>query len=230
MMDVRDTIEDRKVGAANATIRVLVAAPQLMLRQALAAVLASAPHVRVLPDVGSARDAVRNALALHPDVVLLDEHLRDHHGVPLADLLLEADPSLRLVALIDDDPDEERAAPDTPGAPAARLSKGLSTDELVAVVRRVAAGERPGDLHARRHLPLRRPELPGDGITGAERTVLALLADGATNRELADSLGCSEKTVRNRLSEIYGKLGLHNRTQAALYALRTGIVAFSQDA
>jgi DNA-binding NarL/FixJ family response regulator len=65
---------------------------------------------------------------------------------------------------------------------------------------------------------------PGHRLKPSEQVLLELLVDGNDNRLMAERLGCTEKTVRNRLSDLYAKLNLHNRTQAALYAIRTGLV------
>jgi DNA-binding NarL/FixJ family response regulator len=203
-----------------ARIRVLIAVPQLMLRQALAAVLASAPDVQLLGAVGNTREALRWALASRPDVTLLDEQLGRLDGCDVTSLLHEEDRTLRLVTLAD--PGRDPATEDT--AAAARLSKGQGTDALLDVLRRVARGERPGCVADPNPSPLMAPEPHQEHLTGAERTLLEYLADGATNRELADLTSCGEKTVRNRLTLLYAKLGLRNRTQAALYAVRTGIV------
>ncbi len=206
-----------------ARIRVLIAVPQLMLRQALAAVLEAAPEVQLLGAVGSTREALRWALAARPDVTLLDEQLDRLDGCNVASLLHDEDRMLRLVTLADPDKHPGREG-DEGAAAAARVSKGQGTDALLDALRRVARGERPGHVPDLDPAPLRAPETHHEHLTEAERTLLEYLADGATNRELAKFTCCGEKTVRNRLTDLYAKLGLRNRTQAALYAVRTGIV------
>lgn len=206
-----------------ARIRVLIAVPQVMLRQALAAVLGSAPEVHLLGAVGSTREALRWALAARPDVTLLDEQLGRLDGFDVAALLRDEDRTLRLVTLADSEKHAD-SEDDDHTAPAARVSKGLGTDALLDTLRRVARGERPGYVADLNPTPLMTPEPHLEHLTEAERTLLEYLADGATNRELAELTGCGEKTVRNRLTLVYAKLGLRNRTQAALYAVRNGIV------
>ena len=214
----------RRRGTAPATgeLRLLVGAPQLMMRQALSAVLAREPHVRVVGDVGSGKDALRWALEVRPDITVLDENLSYVDGVHAAAAIHAEAPSLKLVLLSDavlDTAEEDRAV-------AARVSKRLSTQVLLEVLARVAAGERPGHvpgpLPQGAHPPLAAPKTPG--LKPSERALLELLVDGIDNRVMAERLGCTEKTVRNRLSDLYAKLHLRNRTQAALYAIRSGLV------
>lgn len=212
------------VRPAAGEVRVLVCTPQLMVRQALTAVLASSPRLRVVGDVGTGKDALRWSLEVRPDITLLDSLLSPLDGVHAATAIHAEDPGLKLVTLRDDDVDLGDLD-DGGAAAAARVSKRLSTHALVDVLLRVADGEAPGDV----------PEVvPGpptpvaattaSGLKDSERVLLELLVGGSDNRVLAERLGCSEKTVRNRLSDLYAKLHLHNRTQAALYAVRSGLV------
>lgn len=213
----------RQVVSAGAQVRVLLGAPQLMLRQALTAVLSGHPRLRVVGDVGSGKDALRWALEVRPDVTLLDEGLSRVDGVHAATILHLEAPQLSVVTLTDGGTDRSEA--DEDDVVAARISKRLGTQALVDVLLRVAEGEHPGNVPALvRALPRRRPRVPGDDrLRASERALLELLAEGSDNRVLAERLGCTEKTVRNRLSDLYAKLNLRNRTQAALYAVRVGI-------
>jgi len=195
-----------------------------MVRQALAAVLTSSPRLRIVGDVGSGKDALRWALGVHPDVTVLDALLSPVDGVHAATAIHEEDPGLKLVTLRDDEGDLGEL--DDGGSVAvARISKRVGTHALIEVLLRVADGEEPGDV------PELAPEPPAPliasrapGLKESERALLELLVGGSDNRVLAERLGCSEKTVRNRLSDLYAKLHLHNRTQAALYAIRSGLV------
>lgn len=213
----------RNATTSTAQVRVLLGAPQLMLRQALIAVLGEQPRLRVVGDVGTGKDVLRWALEVRPDVTVLDERLDRVDGVHPAVALHQEDPSLAMVLLSDEvpDPDDDELA----GAVAARVSKCLSTQALVEVLLRAARGERPGDVPLRpRAVAAPRPRRSHDGLKASERVLLELLVGGSDNRVLAERLGCSEKTVRNRLSDLYAKLHLRNRTQAALYAIRVGLV------
>ncbi len=226
--DGRATSPSRSGTLAN--VRVLLAIPELMLRQALAAVLTTSTDLRVIGDVGTGHEALRWALGARPDVTVLDEGLAPLEGFSVAAILRVENPSLRVVTLRNDgEPGRNDRGPDDDVA--ARVSKSLGIDALVNVLLRVAAGERPGDVPAARpSLPLRSPVIVCERLTPAERALLSVLADGANNHELACVLGCSEKTIRNRLSEIYAKLHLRNRTQAALYALRSGLARLERPA
>lgn len=210
--------------ASAGKVRVLVCSPQLMVRQALTTVLAASPRLRVVGDVGSGKEALRWALEVRPDVTLLDSLLSPVDGVHAATAIHEEEPSLRLVTLRDDDGDLGELD-DGGGVAVARVSKRVGTHALVEVLMRVADGEEPGDvpeLPAQSAAPVVSARAPG--LKDSERVLLELLVGGGDNRVLAEHLGCSEKTVRNRLSDLYAKLHLRNRTQAALYAIRSGLV------
>jgi len=213
---------------ATAQMRVLLGAPQLMMRQALTAVLGSHPRMRVVGDVGSGKDALRWALEVRPDITLLDSRLGAVDGVHAAFAIHAEDPGLKLVLLSDGSIDPADAA-ELETITAARVSKRLSMQTLVDVLVRVSQGERPGDVSGG---PVVMPPpvvaAAGPGLKPSERVLLELLVDGSDNRVLAERLGCTEKTVRNRLSDLYAKLSLRNRTQAALYAIRTGLVDTSK--
>ena len=209
---------------STAQVRVLLGAPQLMMRQALTAVLGSQGALRVVGDVGSGKDALRWALEVRPDVTVLDAGLSPVDGLHAVAAIHAEDPSLKLVLLTDgfSDPADQAAIDE---ATAARVSKRLSTQALVEVLMSVAAGDRPGDVPDSTPRVVRRPaEGHVKGLKPSERVLLELLVDGSDNRVLAERLGCTEKTVRNRLSDLYAKLHLRNRTQAALYAIRSGLV------
>lgn len=216
----------RRHGQAPATaqMRVLLAAPQLMMRQALTAVLGDHPRMRVVGDVGSGKDALRWALEVRPDITLLDAGLGAVDGVHAAFAIHAEDPGLKLVLLSDGSVDAAEAA-ELGAITAARISKRLSMQALVDVLVRVSQGERPGDVPGGPVVAPPPAASPvGPGLKDSERVLLELLVDGSDNRALAERLGCTEKTVRNRLSDLYAKLNLRNRTQAALYAIRTGLV------
>ncbi len=212
----------RDVSSGRGSVRVLLCSPQLMMRQALTTVLSASSRLRVLGDVGSGKDALRWALEVRPDVTVLDAFLSPVDGVHAATAIHAEDPGLKLVTLCDD---EGASDVDDGGAvSAARISKKLCTRALVEVLVRVADGEVPGDVPARGPralVPKVAAAMPG--LRPSERVLLELLVVGSDNRAVAEQLGCSEKTVRNRLSDLYAKLHLHNRTQAALYALRHGL-------
>jgi DNA-binding NarL/FixJ family response regulator len=217
------TVARRAQAPATAQVRVLLGAPQLMMRQALTAALGGHTRLRVVGDVGNGKDALRWALEVRPDITLLDQSLGPVDGVHAAFAIHTEDPALKLVLLSDGYVDPAEVAELEP-VTAARVSKRLGMMALVDVLVRVAEGERPGKVPAgvvAAPLPVASP---GHRLKPSEQVLLELLVDGNDNRLMAERLGCTEKTVRNRLSDLYAKLNLHNRTQAALYAIRTGLV------
>jgi len=166
-------------------------------------------------------------------VVLMDIQMPELDGVAATKAILAEQPDIPVIILTMYRQDRYVFEAVKVGARGYML-KDAGADELVDSIRRVAAGEtllnaemaasileefhKLGDLDLPSH-----PEHTISELTEREEDILRLLAQGSTNQEIADALGVSEKTVRNRLSEIFSKLRLNNRTQAALYALREGI-------
>ncbi len=206
-----------------AQVRVLLGAPQRMMRQALTSALGGHARLRMVGDVGNGKDALRWALEVRPDITLLDQGLGTVDGVHAAFAIHSEDPALKLVLLSDGYVDPVEVAELEP-VTAARVSKRLDMQALVDVLVRVAEGERPGTVPAAMVAAPPPMASPRHGLKASEQVLLEFLVDGNDNRMMADRLGCTEKTVRNRLSDLYAKLNLHNRTQAALYAVRTGLV------
>ena len=181
--------------------------------------------------VGTAADgteAVQLAEATTPDIVLLDVVMPTVDGVEALRRIAAAAPSSRVIILTTFG-DDDRVFPAIEAGAAAYLLKDVRPQELVEAIRTVHAGE--SLLHptvaskvmqevARRER--RAPEVAS--LTSRELDVLRVVAQGKSNREIARELGVSEKTVKTHVSNILGKLGLTDRTQAALYAVRNRLV------
>lgn len=173
---------------------------------------------------GSALEAVEDAVALRPDVAILDARLADGNGVDVCRDIRSADPSIRALILTSYEDDEALIAAIMAGA-AGYVLKQIRCDDLVAAVRWVAAGRSLLDPivtqtvmeHIRnpRHVPEQL-----EVLTEQERNILALVADGLTNRQIAAQMSLAEKTVKNYVSHLLSKLGLERRTQAAILAVR----------
>jgi DNA-binding NarL/FixJ family response regulator len=194
------------------------------VRDGLTAALETEPDIRV---IGSA-DSAAGALALYknrrPDIVLLDLQLPDTKGCALIAALLAADPLARILIFSayarDDDLDAVMAA----GA-VGYVQKAAPRDDLLTALRRVAAGGRylGSDLY-QRIKGLRS----GPTITPRERDVLALVAKGQSNKEIAGMLGISTETVKQHISTVLDKLDVKDRTQAATEAIRRGLISFRE--
>ncbi len=205
-------------------IRVYLLDDHEVVRQGLRALLEASGDIEVVGESGSAVEAAARIPALQPQVAVLDGRLPDGSGVEVCREVRSVDPSIQALILTSYDDDEALFAAIMAGAAGYVLKEIIGTD-LVSAVRHVAAGMSLIDpsLTARvlervRHPSSTAPEL--EGLTEQELRLLALVAEGLTNRQIAERMFLAEKTVKNYVSSILGKLGLERRTQAAVLATR----------
>jgi DNA-binding NarL/FixJ family response regulator len=205
-------------------IRLLVVDDHPIFRDGLAGLLATMPDVDVIGAVSTAEEALSHIAASPADVVLMDINLPGASGVEATRRVFESAPrtAVLMVTMVDDDDSVYAAL-----AAGARgyILKDASAEEITAAVRTVAAGGAVfGASIAARLLSKqqRQPTQPllatANHLTAREGDVLTLLADGATNRQIAGQLGLSLKTVQNHVSHILDKLQAADRTQAVLRA------------
>lgn len=218
--------------------RLLICDDHAMFRQGLRSILETEDDLRVIGEAANGREAVRLALTTKPDVVLMDIQMPELDGVAATKAILAEDPDINVVILTMYRQDKYVFEAIKVGAQGYML-KDAGAEELLDAIRRVADGETllNAELAASVLEEFRQaeslPEHPDHRVrelTDREEEILRHLAQGATNQEIANALEVSEKTVRNRLSEIFSKLRLNNRTQAALYALREGIASLQDSA
>jgi DNA-binding NarL/FixJ family response regulator len=199
-------------------ITVLVVDDHPLFRDGLTGLLATVADVEVLDAVGDGDSAVRRALELRPDVVLMDLNLPRTSGLEAIRRLLEAAPSSVVLVLTMVDDDDSVMAALRVGA-RGYLLKGAAQEEVLAAIRTVASGGAVfGQGAAARVLRGGPGSRFGGDLTEREGEVLALLADGRSNAEIARALGVSVKTVQNHVSHVLAKLQVADRTQAALRA------------
>jgi DNA-binding NarL/FixJ family response regulator len=207
-------------------VRVLVVDDQQLIRESIASLLAIQPGVSVVGTAADGREAVEQALALAPDVVLMDVRMPIMDGVAATLELAARAPRSRVVMLTTFD-DEEYVVQALRAGASGYLLKDRPAAELAAAVRLASTGVVQFDptAAARLSAALDRPRSPatmedpaGSGLTARELEVLRLLAGGLNNREIAARLYLSEGTVKNHVSRILDRLGLRDRTQAAIYA------------
>jgi two-component system response regulator DevR len=193
-----------------------------LIRRALFDLLSAEPDIDVVGEAASVEEAVREIPKHRPDVVVLDLRLPDGAGVDVVPQVREQTPDTRWLVLTSfDDPAEVRAAVEA-GA-AGYLLKDTASTECVRAVRQVAAGRGVLDPSVAQHL-LDRGQGSADDLaklTPQEQRVASLLAEGLTNRQIGERLGLAEKTVKNHVSAVLTKLGVANRTEAALRAARS---------
>jgi DNA-binding NarL/FixJ family response regulator len=201
-------------------IKVLIVDDHFVVRSGLAASLELDESIHVVGEVERAEDVVAAYQRHRPRVVLMDLQLPQAGGVWATAALRQCDAKARVLIFSTFARDDEVAAAFEAGA-TGYVQKSASRDDLMAAVRSVAQGGRyvPGDL-ARRLTQLRL----GAAITVREREVLAMIAAGRANKEIAAALDISEDTVKRHVSHILEKLDVNDRAQATAEAIRRGIV------
>lgn len=210
-------------------IKVLVVDDQALVREGIASLLGIHDDIEVVGTACDGREAVALAAELAPDVVLMDVQMPHMDGVEAVAALRTRSPASKVVMLTTFD-DEEYVVRALRAGAAGYLLKDLPTHDLAAAVRLAHAGVAQLDPAATGRLVDALAAHPAPrartGVPLSEREVglLRLVADGRTNREIARELHLSEGTVKNYLSRILERLGLRDRTQAAIYARDHGIL------
>ncbi len=194
-----------------------------LVRRGVANLLEASDDITVVGEAGTAAQARARIPATRPDVVLMDVHLPDESGIDVCRDLHSIDPSLRCIILTAFNDDEAIYAAVIAGA-SGYLLKDVRGVGLIEGVKKVAAGHSLLDpALTERVLARLRDVAEGDPrlrtLSVREREVLALIADGLSNRQIGARLSLAEKTVKNYVSSVLSKLGLQSRTQAAVLKL-----------
>lgn len=215
-------------------ISVLIADDHAVVRQGLRTFLELQEDIAVAGEAADGEEALRAAGELQPDVILMDLVMPRLAGVEAIERLRAAGSTARVIVLTSF-LDEDKVLPAVRAGAAGYLLKDVEPAQLVDAIRTVDRGE--ALLHpAVAARVLQELVAPGDApdraalhesLTAREREVLALLARGMANKAIAFELGCAEKTVKTHVGNILAKLGLSDRTQAALYAVREGLATGS---
>jgi two-component system, NarL family, response regulator LiaR len=208
-------------------IRVLVVDDHAVVREGLRTFLELQDGIEVVGEAADGRDAVRTAAELRPDVVLMDLVMPRLDGVAAMRELRRRLPSSRVIVLTSF-AEDDRLLPAIQAGAAGYLLKDVEPRELARAVRAAHAGEALLDpaVAARLVDAIAQPpgEAPPDRLTARERQVLGLIGRGLSNKLIARELGISEKTVKTHVGHVLAKLGVTDRTQAALHAVRAGLV------
>jgi DNA-binding NarL/FixJ family response regulator len=205
-------------------IRVYLLDDHEVVRTGLRELLERDGDIEIVGESGSAVDAGHRIPALRPHVAVLDARLPDGSGIDVCREIRSVDPTIQALILTSYEDDEALFAAIMAGA-AGYVLKQIKGTDLVDAVRRVAAGQSLLDpaVTARVLERIRRgPEQPDElkGLTEQERRILALVAEGLTNRQIAQKMFLSEKTIKNYVSSLLAKLGMERRTQAAVLAAK----------
>jgi len=209
-------------GGSTAAVKVFLVDDHEVVRRGLAGLLDNAPDLEVVGEAGSVAEAMAMIPALRPDVAVLDLRLPDGNGVELCRDLLSEMPDLRCLMLTSSTTDEAMLDAILAGA-SGYLVKDVKGLELANAIRDVGAGKSLLDSRAAAALmdKLRHGTQERDLLaqfSDQERTLLALLGEGLTNKQIAARMFLTEKTVKNYVSRLLAKLGMERRTQAAVFA------------
>ncbi len=205
-------------------IKVFLLDDHEIVRRGLRDLLESAGDIEVVGEAGTAEDALRRLPAANPDVAVLDVRLPDGNGVEVCREIRSRMPTVQCLMLTSYADDEALFDSIMAGA-SGYVLKQVRADDLIDAIRQVAAGQSlldPG-VTARVLERLRSGTVADEkleGLTDQERKILDLLAEGMTNREIADRMYLAEKTVKNYVSNLLSKMGMQRRTEAAVYAAR----------
>jgi DNA-binding NarL/FixJ family response regulator len=204
-------------------IRLLIADDHAVVREGLERLVATFEGVELVGAAANGQEAVDRCRAAEPDVLLMDIEMPVLDGIAATRAIAAAQPDVAVVVLTSfSDRDQILQALDA-GA-VGYLLKDAEPDEIAKAVRAAARGEAPLDPRAGRALlSARGSSSPLDGLSEREREVLRLVARGLPNKLIARELSISEKTVKTHLTSVFRKIGVTDRTQAALWAERNGL-------
>jgi DNA-binding NarL/FixJ family response regulator len=198
-------------------ITVLIADDHRLLRSGLATLLTAAEDIKVVGEAADGAQAVEVAAVTEPDVVLMDLSMPVVDGVAATRALAERLPASKVVVLISF-ADRQRVNDAVRAGAVGYLLKDCTPEELLAAVRAASAGHVPLDPRVAGALLPNRADPPEERLSDREREVLLLAADGLANKQIGRRLGISESTVKVHLANIYRRIGVTDRTSAALWA------------
>jgi len=220
--------------ASHDSLKVIVADDHSLYRAGLRELLEE-DEVRVVSEASTGEEAVRQALRTHPDVVVMDVRMPGMDGIEASREIKRQLPETEIVMVSGVDEDDDQLFRAIDAGARSYIGKNEDPNTIVEAVRTAAHGGAylpPDAMQKLMHRlsapakPAASEAAPGGGrLTPREKDVLRLLAKGGRNQEIATELGLSVRSVGNHLAKIYNKLHIHARSEAVLYAIRTGIAA-----
>jgi two-component system response regulator DevR len=219
-----ETVRMTETPNADEPIRVFLLDDHEVVRRGLKDLLEADGDIVVVGESGLAQEATRRIPALRPHVAVLDGRLPDGSGIDVCREIRSAHPEIAALILTSYDDDEALFSAIMAGA-AGYVLKQIRGNDLVDAVRRVAAGQSLLDPAVTARVLDRLRAGPEDDkalapLTDQERRILELIGEGLTNRQIAERMFLAEKTVKNYVSSLLGKLGMERRTQAAVFAVK----------
>ncbi|MDA8234723.1 MAG: response regulator transcription factor [Clostridia bacterium] len=214
-------------------IKVLLVDDHVLFRKGIHGILAEDVSVVVVGEAGNGVEACQKALECKPDVILMDINMPELDGVAATKKIRTLQPDIKIIMLTVQE-DDEYLFEAIKGGAQGYLLKNLEPEELVGYIKGVMRGEAPISKAMASKILVEFANMAQMATSGPvgdkkelsfrEREVLRMVAQGATNKEIASELCISENTVKNHLRNILDKLQLENRVQAAAYAMREGII------
>ena len=206
-------------------ITVLLVDDHHVIRSGLQSLLDAAEGISVLGSAADGAEATAEYQRVRPDVVLMDLSMPGVDGIDATTAITGIDPAARIVVLTSFG-DRQRVTQALDAGACGYLLKDAAPDEIVAAVRAAAAGGSPmdariGAILLAERAEQRSPEVPP--LSDRELEVLGLVREGLLNKEIGRRLGIAEKTVKAHLTRIFARIGVQDRTQAALWAERSGL-------
>ncbi|HVL99025.1 MAG TPA: response regulator transcription factor [Egibacteraceae bacterium] len=210
-------------------IRVIVADDHAVFRRGLEMVLESEPDIEVVAEAGDGKEATDLAVEHMPDLVLMDVRMPAHGGIEATKAIKDAVPHSKILMLTISDEEEDLYDAIKAGA-SGYLLKEISIEEVAEAIRKVHAGQSLispsmaskllSEFASMAKKDEQKQQMPAPRLTDREMEVLALVAQGMNNRDIAKELFISENTVKNHVRNILEKLHLHSRMEAVVYAVR----------
>lgn len=198
-----------------------------MVRKGLKAYLLTEPDFQIVGEGANGKEAVSLANELHPDVILMDLIMPEMTGIEATKEIMASLPNTKII-IITSFYDDEQIFPAIEAGAFSYLLKTASADEIIDTIRKAihdesvieqkVAQKMMNQLRSKQQKPLH------EELTKREKEVLLLIGEGKTNSQIAEELFIGLKTVKTHVSNILGKLGVQDRTQAAVYAIRNGMV------
>src|SRR2546425_6837237 len=206
-----------------AKTRIMIVDDHEVVRMGMRAAFETEPDLAVVGEASNGAEALAKMPVLDPQLILMDVRMEKMNGIEACREIKSRYPNVHILMITSYTDDDAVISSILAGA-SGYLLKHLSRAELLRSIRLVASGHSLIDTNTTKQVVERLTQMPGSELTDREREVLALVARGYTNKQIADTLYVSEKTARNHVSHILEKLGLSRRSEAAAFAVEHKLV------